>query len=105
MQRLYEAGEIRMDYSRRMTASGLAFLLEQNGAMCRAEAARRAGVSSSAVGKWVKTGKLPAARWDGGDMIIILERDLEKFLMEHPPMLQKRNHRAAAWGDDDADKF
>ena len=93
-----------MAYPSRMTASGLALLLEQNGAMCRAEAARRAGVSSSAVGKWVKTGKLPAARWEDGDMIIILGWDLDKFLREHPPMLQKRNHRANDWqGDDDAD--
>jgi len=78
-----------------MNAGEIARLLED--AVCRAEAARIAGVSAQCVGQWIRRGRvergkryhLPAARWDGGDMVIILRQDLDNWLRRFPPVLQK----------------
>lgn len=85
-----------------ITAQWIATILEANQAICKAEAARRAGVSTAAVQKWIAKGRrkhgithyLPAAKWQGGDMTIILAVDLAAWLRKFPPMPQKRNRQA-----------
>lgn len=82
-----------------ITAQEIATILEVNQAICKAEAARRAGVSTAAVQKWIDNGRrkngqvhyLPAAKWQGGDMVIILAADLTAWLREFPPMPQKKS--------------
>lgn len=84
-----------------ITAQDIAAILKNNQAINKAEAARRAGVSTAAVAKWIRNGRhrkgqahyLSAARWEGGGVTIILAADLAAWLREFPPVPQKRNHK------------
>lgn len=85
-----------------MNAEEIAELLKD--AVCRAEAARIAGVSAQCVGQWIRRGRvehgkryyLKSARWEGGDVVIILRKDLDEWLRMFPPMLQKGHGYAKA---------
>ncbi len=57
-------------------------------AMLQSEAARRAGVSPTAIQKWIESGKLPASHLAGGT-VVVFDYDLEK-------VIQQRAYRGGA---------